>query len=181
MDGNRQPCWPFSRNMPREEFMALLEGIYENSPWVAEHAWRTEPFEDIQSLHAALKQAVNGAEQPLQLSLIHAHPELAPDRAMQLTPASRSEQHAAGLDECDDARRHSLITLNRAYRERFGYPFIIAVRGHGPDSIIAAMKARLSRTKREERQEALDQINRIAWFRLNDRFGHSASRDQPIE
>ncbi|WP_095206432.1 2-oxo-4-hydroxy-4-carboxy-5-ureidoimidazoline decarboxylase [Granulibacter bethesdensis] len=181
MDGNRQPCWPFSRNMPREEFMAMLEGIYERSPWVAEHAWRAEPFGDIHSLHAALTQAVHSADPPLQLSLINAHPELAPDRAMQLTPESRSEQHGAGLDACDDARRHSLVTLNRAYRERFGYPFIIAVRGHDPDSIIAAMKARLRRTEREERQEALDQINRIAWFRLNDRFSDSDSLDQPME
>lgn len=156
--------------LDRAAFVQALGGIYEHSPWVADAAWPLRPFASVDALHAAMDAAVAAAGEAAQLALIRAHPELAGKAAIrgELTDASTREQRGAGLDQCSAEEYARLTALNAAYRERFGFPFIVAVRGHTRHSIIAAMAQRLQHAHDAERAEALRQIGRIAGFRLAD-------------
>lgn len=151
-------------------FSARLGGIYEYSPWVAQRAWPRRPFASVQALQAAMQDALMAAHPSEQLALIRAHPELAGRLAMagQLTEASRSEQSAAGLNQCTPEEFAKLQALNAAYRAKFGFPFIVAVRGLTRAGIIAAMRQRLDNTIDEERAASLREIGRIAQLRLQD-------------
>lgn len=154
----------------RGTFVTAFGGIYEHSPWVAERAFAQAPFASVAGLHAAMSAAVRDATAAEQLALIRAHPQLAGRAAIrgELTEASTREQQGAGLDQCSPAEYARLTTLNAAYEEKFGFPFIIAVRGHTRASIIEAMQARLANDIAHEHAEALRQIDRIAGFRLQD-------------
>jgi len=148
-------------------FVLALEGVFENSPWVAETAWSRHPFPTFDALHRALIDAVRGAAKDMQLDLIRAHPELAAKVAAgELTRDSRAEQKSAGLDACSAAEAQRLAELNRAYRRRFGFPFVIAVKGLDRAAILARLAERLDRDRTTEFEEALQQIERIAWLRL---------------
>ncbi len=160
-------------------FAALLAGVYEHSPWIAAAAWPRRPFASLAQLKRALVEVVRAADAAAQLALIRAHPELAGKAlaAGALTTESRHEQRSAGLAACTPAELAQLARLNAAYRERFGFPFILAVRGprgRGLDKaeIIATFERRLLHPPELERAECLRNIHRIAELRLNDRFGH---------
>ena len=159
------------------EFVAALDGIYEHSPWVAEAAWAARPFATLADLHAALAEAVARADPAAQLGLIRAHPELAGQQAAQHETAelSRREQGGAGLDQCSPGELARLRSLNATYAAKFGFPFVIAVRGHTRGSIIAALAARVEHGREAELRENLRQIERIALLRLRGRFGDFAS------
>lgn len=153
--------------MDRDRFVAVFGGVFEHSPWVAERAFAAVPFASGEALHEAMSAVVDGASAAEQEALIRAHPELAGRAAIgELTEASAGEQRGAGLDRCTPEEYERLQALNTAYRERFGFPFVLAVRGHTRHSIIEAMEARLRNAPAEERREALRQIRRIAAFRL---------------
>lgn len=156
--------------MPAADFVAALGGIFEHSPWVAERAATRRPFPSRLDLHAAMCAAVAQASEAEQLALIRAHPELAGRAAVrkQLTAESTREQAGAGLDQCSVAEFARLQELNGAYNAKFGFPFILAVRGHDRAAIIAAFAQRLHYTIDDERRVALEQIGRIAFFRLNE-------------
>jgi N-carbamoyl-L-amino-acid hydrolase len=113
------------------EFATLLEGIYEHSPWVAEATWPKRPFASLAALKHALAQVVREAPPQAQLALIRAHPELAGKAmvARSLTAESANEQGTAGLTHCSAQEFETLQRLNAAYNEKFGFPFILAVRG----------------------------------------------------
>ncbi|HTV96300.1 MAG TPA: 2-oxo-4-hydroxy-4-carboxy-5-ureidoimidazoline decarboxylase [Steroidobacteraceae bacterium] len=156
--------------MSAREFAAALGAIFEHSPWVAERAAALRPFRSCLSLHKAMSEAVLQAEEALQLALIRAHPQLAGRAALrgELTPASRSEQQGAGLSALTQAQLLRLQSLNAQYADRFGLPFVLAVRGHTPESVIAALAERVTHAAHEERGVALREICRIAHFRLAD-------------
>lgn len=156
--------------LPETDFIAALGGIFEHSPWVAEGAVAGRPYVDVAALHAAMCEVVANAGEPAQLALIRAHPELAGKAAIagELTASSASEQRGAGLDQCSPAEYTELLDLNAAYRERFGFPFILAVRGHTRASVIAALRTRLTHERGEEVATCLAQIERIALLRLCD-------------
>jgi len=148
-------------------FVLALEGVFEHSPWVAEAAWKRHPFPTFETLHRSLVDAMRGAGEEAQLELIRAHPELTGTIAKRdLTQDSRAEQAGAGLDRCSPAEAARLAALNRRYRERFGFPFVIAVKGLDRAAILARLAARLDRDRAAEFDEALQQIERIAWLRL---------------
>lgn len=151
-----------------EAFVAALAGIFEHSPWVAERVLAQRPFASLDALHAAMCAAVQGAGSELQLALIRAHPQLAGKAAVrgELTAASTNEQRGAGLDQCSPEEFAAITRLNGEYDARFGFPFILAVKGHTRDSIIANMRARIGHDREAEIAEALRQIERIARFRL---------------
>lgn len=151
-------------------FVALLGSLYEHSPWAAERAFAVRPFDDVGAVGASLRAAVDMASDADRLQLIRAHPELASEklRAKALTESSMSEQASRGLDKLDDAELQRWTALNATYRETFGFPFVICVRLHSKDEIVAAMERRLKRTEAEERAEAIRQINDIARLRLED-------------
>ena len=149
-------------------FVAAFGDVFEHSPWVAERAFARSPFASGDDLHDAMCQAMRAASTAEQLALIRAHPQLAGKAAIrgELTEASNREQRGAGLDQCSPEEFAMLTRLNAAYEEKFGFPFIIAVKGHTRASIIAAMRARLANGVETEHAEALRQIERIAGFRL---------------
>ncbi len=150
------------------EFVAALDGIFEHSPWVAEAAASARPFADWSALHAAMVAAVAAAGEAAQLGLLRAHPMLA--RRAALTAESESEQGRLGLQSLDAAAADEMERLNQAYFDRFGFPFITAVRGQRDRAAIAAaLRARLLASPADEREEALAQVARIALFRLEDR------------
>jgi len=153
--------------LSQADFVARLGGIYEHSPWVAARAIAARPFASLDALHAAMQRAVHGASHDEQLALIRAHPELLGKlEAAELTESSRSEQAFAGLDRCTAAQKSRMQALNQAYREKFGFPFIVAVKGLDWAGIIERIEARLQHTREAECATALQEIGRIARFRL---------------
>jgi OHCU decarboxylase len=153
-----------------DEFVERLTGIFEHSPWVAARAATQRPFASRQLLIAAMRTVVDEASPAEQLALIRAHPPLGSrGRSLtQLTVASAREQRDAGLQACTPQDSARLDVLNAAYHERFGMPFILAVRGHDPASIIATFEARLANDPVTEQATALREIGLIAGFRLAD-------------
>jgi len=155
--------------MPVQDFTAALGAIFEHSPWVAQRVAPLRPFDSRESLHRAMCGAVARASAAEQDALILAHPRLGArgrQRAV-LTQSSATEQQRAGLDACSDEQFAELLRLNELYMARFAFPFILAVRGHTPESILAAMTQRLGNDPATERATALQQINLIAGFRLS--------------
>jgi allantoate deiminase/N-carbamoyl-L-amino-acid hydrolase len=156
--------------LPPREFVAALASIFEHSPWVPERIAGSRPFASGIALHEAMCGAVAQADESLQLALIRAHPELAGRAAIRgdLTSASISEQRGAGLSECTPLEYERLQSLNAAYRGRFDFPFVLAVKGHTPQSVIDTLEWRATHGKDVERGIALQEICRIARFRLAD-------------
>ncbi len=160
------------------DFTALLDGTYEHSPWIAERAAAARPFKTLAALKVALSRVVREASVDEQLGLIRAHPELAGKAAVagELTAESTNEQQKAGLTACTPEEFAKLQRLNADYNARFGWPFILAVRGprgtgFTRQEIIATFERRLRAHPDLERAECLRQIHRIAEIRLNDKFG----------
>ena len=154
-------------SLPREGFVNLLRGIFEHSPWVPEAAFASSPFQSRDTLHAAMLGVVERSGPEMQLALLRAHPQLA--RRGPLTEASASEQGSKGLDRLDDNEATVMDALNATYIARFGFPFIIAVRGQRDrNAIIAAMTQRVSHTPEQEHRSALAEAAKIARFRLED-------------
>src|SRR5258706_8291653 len=154
-------------DLPQADFVARLGGVYEHSPWVAERAMAARPFASFEALHAAMQRAVEGASTDERLALIRAHPELLGKlEAALLTESSRSEQASAGLDRCSAAQKSRMRSLNQAYREKFGFPFVVAVNGLDCAGIIERIEARLQHARQGELATALQEIGRIARFRL---------------
>jgi urate oxidase/2-oxo-4-hydroxy-4-carboxy-5-ureidoimidazoline decarboxylase len=157
--------------LDRDAFVAEVGFAFESSPWVAEAAWEERPFGSLGELHGAMVRAVEQAPEERQLALIRAHPELG--GGDDLTPASAAEQAGAGLDRPGEERAR-LERAVAAYRERFGFPFVICVREHTPASIVASAEERLGHSPDEERATALAEIAKIAALRLEDHVGDGA-------
>ncbi|MGI4848041.1 MAG: 2-oxo-4-hydroxy-4-carboxy-5-ureidoimidazoline decarboxylase, partial [Janthinobacterium lividum] len=162
-----------------KRFSAALQGVYEDSPWIAERASAMQPFSSLSQLKLALQTVVSNATVDEQLGLIRAHPELAGRAALagELTTHSAGEQAGAGLDQCSVDEYARLQQLNADYKSRFGFPFILAVRGpegHGLSraAIIDTFARRLANRPEDEMAESLRQIHRIAELRLNSLLGH---------
>ena len=161
-----------------DDAAALLDGLYEHSPWITRAALTKRPFQTLAALKHAMVQVVSTAPIDTQLALIRAHPELA-GKAMvtgQLTPESDNEQQKAGLTICTAQDLEIIQQLNRDYQTRFGFPFILAVRGPrgtglSKEEIIATYQRRLMEHPDFELQECLRNIHRIVELRLNDKFG----------
>lgn len=153
-------------SLNREEFVRAVGWVFEDSPWVAEGAWSLRPFHSLEALHHAMRQQVEDARPERQLALLRAHPDLG-DR-VRMSEASTREQSSAGLNQLTPAERDSLLALNREYRERFGFPFLLAVRGSSNRDIIEALRRRIDAAPESEFREALEQVYRIAWFRLEE-------------
>ena len=152
------------------QFVNALGGIFEHSPWVAQRVVKQRPFLSVHDLHAAMAHAVRTADEDVRLTLIRAHPELAGKAAVrgELTEESTREQRGAGLHQCSPEEFAELQRLNVHYNEKFGFPFIIAVRGHDRQSILRHFTQRLQSDRVTEMQECIEQIIRIGGFRLAD-------------
>ena len=160
--------------MDKTQFVQVLGGVYEHSPWVAERVATQRPFASVEALRAAMRQTVSNAVDTagidLQLKLVRAHPELAGKAAVrgELTAESTREQSGAGLNQCTPEEFARLQALNAQYNEKFGFPFILAVRGYDRHGIIDNFSKRVENDRDTELRTSLEQIHRIAGFRLND-------------
>lgn len=159
--------------MTRPEFVKRFGGVYEHSSWVAEVVYdaRLRPAHDgVKAMHAAMIEAVETAPREHKLELLRAHPDLAGRLAIrgELTPASTREQASARLDACTVAEFDRFQELNAAYRAKFGFPFIMAVRGKDRTEILAAFERRIDNDADAEFRAALDEVHKIALLRLGD-------------
>ena len=147
----------------REAFVATYGPLFEHSPWVAEDAYEHGPYPDRAALYEGLVAAMYAAPEDRQVALVRAHPELA---AKVATVDSEQEQSSAGLDRLERDELEQLTSANAAYREKFGFPFVICVRDHDKQSILAAARQRLDNDPETELRTALAEIARIAHHRL---------------
>lgn len=157
--------------LSRAAFIQAFADIYEHSPWVAERAYDLGPnceLDDIDNLHARMSRVLLQASSDEQLALINAHPDLAGKAAVrgELTQASTDEQAGAGIHQCTPDEFQRFNELNQAYKARFGFPFIMAVKGSDRHRILAAFETRIHNTPQAEFACALAEINKIALFRL---------------
>lgn len=153
-----------TNGLSRRDFVDALGWIFEDSPWVADRAWFRLPFRTRAALHEAMVDEVSRATPEERLALLRAHPDLGARVGM--SDASAGEQSGAGLDRLSLEEREQLLRLNREYREKFGFPFLYAVKGSTPRDILRALEERLGNGQEDEYREALRQVYRIAWFRL---------------
>jgi len=155
--------------MTADEFVRALGGVFEHSPWIAERAFAARPFASVDALHAAMSDAVNGAGREAQAALLRAHPELAGKEAQagELTRDSKAEQAAAGLTALTREELGRVSELNRRYRAKFAFPFIIAVRRHTKDGILREFERRLELDPETELANGLAQVFAITRLRLD--------------
>jgi OHCU decarboxylase len=146
--------------LDRESFEAALGWVFEDSPWVARRAWDSHPFASLDALHGAMARQVESASRAEQLALLRAHPDLG--ARAQMSAASTAEQTGARLSELTPADCAKL----QAYRDRFGFPFLYAVKGSSKSDIMEALRRRATADAEAEIAEALAQVYRIARFRL---------------
>ncbi|MBD2836792.1 2-oxo-4-hydroxy-4-carboxy-5-ureidoimidazoline decarboxylase [Pseudomonas sp. JM0905a] len=157
--------------LSREAFVEAFADIYEHSPWVAEKAFdlgQDDRIDEIDGLHQRMADLLLSASHEAQLALINAHPDLAGKAAVrgELTEASTSEQAGAGIHECTAEEFARFTELNDAYKAKFGFPFIMAVKGSNRHQILAAFEERIHNSPEVEFSRALAEINKIALFRL---------------
>jgi 2-oxo-4-hydroxy-4-carboxy-5-ureidoimidazoline decarboxylase len=156
----------------RAAFVAAVGDVFEHGPWVAERAHAARPFATVAALHDAMMQAVRAAPRAEQLAFLRGHPELAGKvaRAGAMTADSKAEQGGLGLDRLSDADFARFERLNAAYAQKFGFPFIVAVRRHkSAGSILAAFEQRFGNDTETEFATALAEIGFITRLRLEDR------------
>ena len=161
-----------SKTINQDEFINLLESIYEHSPWVPIRLFsgKISKTIDKEYLYKKMKVVVNNASKTEKLNLIRSHPELGNklQKADELTKFSKDEQKSAGLDQCNEEEFKILTYLNQQYRALFDFPFIIAVKGLSKNKIISEMKKRLDSSKEEEFETAMKEVHKIAKLRIYD-------------
>nr|ABQ75756.1 hypothetical protein [uncultured haloarchaeon] len=155
-------------NSEKNEFVELLSDVYEESAWVAEQVHSKRPFSSVQALNDAMRDTVDSASRDTQLELLRAHPDLGEQTEM--TDASETEQASAGLTDLSPAQYDTFQQLNNQYRERFGFPFIMAVKNKSPEVIQTAMEDRVEHERDQEFETALSQVHEIAKLRLQEIF-----------
>ncbi len=152
--------------MGHVRFVETLGSVFEHSNWVAEGAWHDRPFASIDELHARMVAELAGGSRDQHLALLRAHPDLGTRTTM--SAASQSEQSGVGLDSLCGDNYDKLLQLNTAYKEKFGFPFIYAVKGSDQSAILKTLERRLNAEPEVEFDEALAQVYRIARFRLEE-------------
>lgn len=165
---------PRPSQMDKDTFVASFGEIYEHSPWVAELAWERgleEKHDQPDELARLMGEVLSSASPERQLEVVRAHPDLAGKAAVAgtLTDDSTREQAGAGLDQCTAEEMARFERLNNAYKERFEFPFVMAVKGSNRHIILDAFETRLKNDPVQERHTVIEQINRIAQFRLEAR------------
>ena len=150
--------------MSQGDFTNVLGEIWESTPEIARQAWHDRPFANVDALYRAMVAIVNNMSNEEQLALIDAHPDLGAKTKM--AEASIQEQAGVGLDRLSESEYQRFQSLNQAYKDKFGFPFIVAVKYHTKESILEAFETRLKNDIEREKQQALDEISKIARLRL---------------
>jgi len=156
--------------MDRSAFMDAVGWVAEHSPWVMERVYDKLPYRNRDELHEKLVDVIHHLSEHEQLALLRSHPDLG--TRLQMTEASVSEQRGAGLDSLSEEEYRLLLDLNERYTSRFGFPFIMAVKGKRKSEVIEAMRRRSGNEREGELKTALGEIGRITRFRLSERVEH---------
>jgi OHCU decarboxylase len=159
--------------MTKRDFVATFADVYEHSPWVAERTYELgldEQDNQVEHLHHKMQTVLLKASKEQQLALINAHPDLAGRAAVngELTAASTAEQAGAGIDQCTSEEFETFTNYNNSYKSRFNFPFIMAVKGANRFQILESFEMRLGNDSETEFATAIEEINKIALFRLRD-------------
>lgn len=157
-------------NLKKDAFIRELSGLFEGPPWIVSRAWSSRPFAHLDQLHQTLCSIMNQASIGQQVALLCAHPDLVGRAALEgsLSPASSNEQAAAGLNNLTSEEVATFQALNRAYRTRFGFPFVICARENKKESILTGFATRLSHSYAQEITLALAEVAKICALRLHD-------------
>ena len=156
--------------LEKEAFVQALSGLFEGRPWIVARAWSKRPFSSVGALHQVLCSVMYESSPGQQVALLSAHPDLVGRAALAgtLSPASTSEQAAAGLDRLTPTEIAAFQHYNQAYRARFGFPFVICARENKKESILAGFALRLTHTYEQEIHLALTEVAKICALRLSD-------------
>ena len=179
----KRPLWVINQ-MTTAEFAALFSGVFEHTPWIAAKAALERPFPSRAALLGAMAKALAAAPEEDQLALLRAHPMLGGEAAKrgEVTESSRAEQAGLGLDRMDGDEEAAFSAMNLAYQKRFGFPFIVAVKGQRDRAaILAALTRRFELTVDAERQTALAEVVKIAGFRLDALIDEDTASGHQIE
>ena len=154
----------------RDEFVRTVGPVFEHSPWIAEETWARRPFASVEKLQVQLCQTVNAAGQEKQIAFIRAHPDLVGRAALAgtLTRESTGEQAGAGLSQLSPEEISLFQKQNTAYKNKFGFPFVICARLNKKEAILAGFETRLKNSREQEIKTALEEIFKIAELRLQD-------------
>jgi OHCU decarboxylase len=161
---------PQLNQLGQTEFVRVIGPVFEHSPWIAETTFAKKPFADLESLHRALCETVKNSVEEKQLALIRAHPDLVGKIALagQLTKESTNEQASAGLNKLSPEEIELFQKQNAAYKNKFGFPFVICARLNKKTAILAGFETRLKNSREQEIKTALEEIFKIAELRLRD-------------
>jgi OHCU decarboxylase len=156
--------------LDRAEFVRVIGPVFEHSPWIAETTFAKKPFADLENLHRSLCETVKNSVEEKQLALIRAHPDLVGKIALagQLTKESTNEQASAGLNKLSPEEIELFQKQNAAYKNKFGFPFVICARLNKKAAILAGFETRLKNSREQEIKTALEEIFKIAELRLRD-------------
>ena len=155
--------------LSRSEFVEIFANIFEKTKWIAEKLYNQKPFDDFKDLCSKMLGIFETAGKETQLKILEAHPDLADKVTVNLlTSNSRSEQSNAGLDQCSEEEFNEFKNLNKSYRQKYGFPFVIAVKGKNKIEILSEFRKRILNSVDEEFKEAISQVCRIANLRLNE-------------
>ena len=154
--------------LTKSEFIKVFANIFENARWIAEELYNQKPFDDFEELSSKTLNIFETATKEKQLKILNAHPDLANKTKISLlTPNSLKEQTSVGLDQCSEEEFNEFKKLNHAYK-KFGFPFILAVKGKTKIEILNNFRKRISSDSEKEFNEAISQVKQIAVFRLKD-------------
>jgi len=152
--------------LSKSDFLSIFGNVFEKTEWIAEKTFDFRPFKNFEELFFKMMDIYNKAQKTSHLKILNAHPELVVEK--KLTIESREEQNNASLDQCSDEEFKEFKELNKYYKKKFGFPFIIAVRGKNRKEILENFKKRISNNIDLEFEEAKNQVKKIATFRLNE-------------
>ena len=156
-------------NLPESEFIKVFANIFENSSWIAKDLYHKKPFKDFNDLSSKIIGIFEKSTKEEQLKIFRSHPDLADKTKIKLlTQESRKEQNSAGLDQCTHEEFSEFKILNNKYKKKFGFPFIIAVKGKNKEEILNNFRQRITNNINSEFEEAKKQVKKIASFRLSE-------------
>ena len=159
-------------DMDRAEFLETFSDVFEHAPWIAQNVWDDgldARHDTAAGMHEVMCNEIRRADDEQKLELLRAHPELACAKSSQgLSNTTRGEHRLSGLDQCNEEEVAQFQSLNKAYREKFEFPFILAIKGYHKRQILDIFRTRLQHSPEEEFQAALAQVMKIGLFRLED-------------
>ena len=153
-------------NLSKFDFISIFGNVFEKTEWIAEKAYNSKPYNNFEELFSKMMKIFENSKQQEHLKILNAHPYLVVEK--KLTRDSANEQNNANLDQCSDKEFEEFQKLNKEYKKKFGFPFIVAVKGKNKYEILENFKKRIKNEKNIEFEEAKNQVKKIASFRLEE-------------